>query len=382
MAPASKITPEEFDGRSAVAPGRVRPLGSLADDTIAAPPPAECEGGGPVDPVAARQERKGHQHLKGEYDRLTELLRVERDKNAFLSTLSSHRAPPKILRREKASGLREATALVLASDWHVEETVEPHKVQGKNEYNLQIAEERIERFFRGAIALVEHHRASGGILIRDMILALMGDLMTGYIHEELQETNALSPVETILWLTPRLRNGIATLLEVLKLESLTIPCDPGNHGRTTHRRRISTGCETSFEWGMYCQLAREFAGDSRVRFDTTAANDHYVDVYDFKLHTTHGDSVNYWGGSGGITIPINKAVSAWNTDVRADWHAVGHFHQFIDLGHAMVNGSMIGWAPFSKWIKATYNERDCSQHFSLIDSKRARCHTTPIWVKK
>ena len=176
------------------------------------------------------------------------------------------------------------------------------------------------------------------------------------------------------------RDGLASLLEHLQLESLVVPCDVGNHGRTTQRRRIATGPETSYEWGMYCQLAREFAGDKRVHFDTSAANDHYVQIYDFTLHTTHGDSVNYWGGIGGVTIPLNKAVAAWNTDVRADWHAIGHFHQNIDLGHGIVNGSLIGWNPYSKWIKAAYNPRDCSQHFSLVDSKRGRCHSTPIWV--
>lgn len=334
----------------------------------------------PPDPVDVAKEKKDARNLKSEYDRLVELLRIERERNAFYTRLDSNRAPPNIVRREKASGLREATALVLASDWHPEERVEAVKVQGKNEYNLEIADARIKRFFEGAIALVEHHRASGKITIRDMILALMGDLITGHIHEELAMSNELTPIEAILWLTPRIRDGIATLVDRLDLASLTIPCDIGNHGRTTKKRMVAMGPETSYEYGMYCTLARDFASDPRIRFDISPANDHYVTVYDQVLHTTHGDSVNYWGGVGGLTIPLNKACAAWNTDVRADWHAIGHFHQAIDLGHAIVNGSLIGWAPFSKWIKAAYNPRDCSQHFSLIDSRRGRCHSTPIWV--
>lgn len=349
----------------------------LAHDTERPPVPDEIQ-----DPVDILREKRSKRDLKREFEHLSELLRVEREKTAYLRTLASHTAPPRILRREKASGIREATALLLASDWHPEERVEPVKVQGKNEYNLVIADQRIKRFFQGAIDLVQHHRASGRIMIRDVILALMGDLITGYIHEELIMTNELTPIETILWLMPRIRDGIATMLAELDLVSLTIPCDVGNHGRTTKYRLISMGPETSFEWGLYCQLAREFKDDPRVHFDTTPANDHYVQVYDFTLHTTHGDSVNYWGGVGGLTIPLNKAIAAWNTDIRADWHALGHFHTSIDLGNAIVNGSLIGWSPFAKWIKASYNERDLSQHFSLIDSKRGRCHSTQIWVDK
>lgn len=376
-----EAAPTAAEIRAGVASAQEKPLvdfGSFREHTHDTERPPE-----PIpDPVDILREKRSKRDLKREFDHLSELLRVEREKTAYLHTLASHTAPPKILRREKASGIREATALVLASDWHPEERVEAFKVQGKNEYNLEIADERIKRFFQGAIDLVQHHRASGKIMIRDVILALMGDLITGYIHEELVMTNELTPIETILWLMPRIRDGIATMLDELDLVSLTIPCDVGNHGRTTKSRLISMGPETSYEWGMYCQLAREFKDDARVRFDTTPSNDHYVQVYDFTLHTTHGDSVNYWGGVGGLTIPLNKACDAWNTDIRADWHALGHFHTSIDLGHAIVNGSLIGWSPFGKWIKAKYNERDLSQHFSLIDSKRGRCHSTPIWVAK
>jgi hypothetical protein len=255
-------------------------------------------------------------------------------------------------------------------------------VHGLNEFNLTIAAKRIDRFFAGIVDLVEHHRASGRIAIRDLILWLGGDLITGYIHEELIETNELSPIETILWLTPKIRSGIATLVDKLDLDSIVLPCDVGNHGRTTKFRRISTGCENSFEWGMYCQLAREFEGDDRVKFDHSAANDHYVKVYDYTLHTTHGDCINYGGGIGGLTIPLLKAVGSWDTTRRADWHMIGHWHQFLDVDKAIVNGSLIGWGAYSAWIKAKYNPRDLSQHFSLIDSKRGRCHTTPIWVGK
>ncbi len=333
-----------------------------------------------LDPVEAAAEVKAKRDLKGELDRLTELLKEERERSAYYRLLEQPRAPLVIARREKKSGIREATALALASDWHPEELVQPVKVQGRNKFNLLIADYRITRFFQGIVDLVQHHRASGKLQIRDLVLALMGDLMTGHIHVDCLMGTQLSPIETILWLTPRLESGIRFLLKELELETLKIPCDIGNHGRTTEYRQIAYGPETSFEYGMYVTLKRAFADDPRVEFDCTPANDHYTRIYDRVLHTTHGDSLRYAGGVGGLTIPLLKAVSAWDSDISCDWHAIGHFHTALDIDKAIGNGSMIGWGAYPKWIKAKYNPRDLSQHFSLIDSRLGRCHSTNIWV--
>ncbi len=334
----------------------------------------------PADPVEAAQVKRAARDLKGELETLTELLRLEREKNAFYTALGRPRERLTIKPRERTSGVREMTALVLASDWHPEEEVSPIKVQGRNKFTLDIARLRIQRFFDGIVDLITHHRASGKIVIRDLVLALMGDLMTGHIHEDCKHLTKLFPIETILWLTPQLEAGIRYLLKELDLASIKIPCDVGNHGRTTEYRNIATGPETSYEYGMYVTLQRAFAGDPRVEFDTSPSNDHYTQIYDFLLHTTHGDSLRYAGGVGGLTIPLLKAVSSWDSDIRADWHAIGHFHTALDVDKAICNGSMIGWSPFGKWIKARYNARDLSQHFSLIDRGNGRCHSTLIWV--
>lgn len=349
--------------------GLKTPMSFMAD--------AEIE---PVDHVAAKEKKDRQRVLLSTNKDLIDQLKIEREKVALLNKLQAPYKPLKIVRHEFKSGLREMTALVGASDWHVEEEVNPIKVHGKNKFTLDIADLRVKRFFNGVVDLVQHHRASKKILIRDMVLWLGGDLITGHIHEEMLMTSQLSPIATVLWLAPRLKAGINFLLDELDLTSLVIPCDIGNHGRTTKFRNITTGPETSFEWGLYCQLAREFANDKRVRFDTSPSNDHYVDIYDFRLHTTHGDSVRYGGGVGGLTIPLLKAISAWDTDVSADWHMIGHFHTALTVDKAIANGSLIGWGAYSKWIKCRYNPRDLSQHFSLIDRENGQCHPTPIWV--
>jgi len=108
--------------------------------------------------------------------------------------------------REIKSGCREATWVALASDWHIEETVEPEKVNGVNSYNLSIARNRVERYFSGVSWLVNYHAYK--FKLRDGILWLGGDLITGYLREENLEDNACSPVQAIAKLQSWISDGI------------------------------------------------------------------------------------------------------------------------------------------------------------------------------
>lgn len=308
---------------------------------------------------------------------LADEVRELRARQRFLDQLSSAKPMPYITPRERSS-IREMTPVALASDWHVEETVDAEAVAGRNSYDLGVASERADRFFQGIAWHIEHQRGSKRIAINDLVLWLGGDLMTGYIHEELLESNQLSPTETILWLLPRLEGGIRGLLKRLDLASIVVPCSYGNHGRTTQRKRVSTGYANSYEWLMYHNLAARLQDEKRVRFEITASEHQYVRVYDQVLHFHHGDSLNYQGGVGGIGIPLLKAVPQWDRTMQADVHCIGHFHQLRDYGRAVVNGSLIGFNPFAQHIRAEFEPPQ--QALFYIDSKRGKVMNTSLWV--
>lgn len=332
------------------------------------------------DPVQKAEEKEEESQDKRHIKQLVEQLREARARQSFLDAVSSYKAPPKIMKREKRSGIREMTAVVLASDWHVEEPVTPESVAYRNEYNLEIADRRVERFFQGIIWNVEHQRASSRIAINDLVLWLGGDLMTGYIHPELMESNELSPTETVRWLLPRIRDGIYTLMQSLDLAHLEIPCSFGNHGRTTEKRRISTGFANSYEWLLYHSLADEFRREKKVHFEVTNSSHQYVQVYNKTLHFHHGDELKYAGGVGGLAIPLLKAIPQWDMIKRADIHNIGHFHQLSDFGRGVVNGSLIGFGPYSQSIKATFEVP--AQAMYYVDSNRGKCMMTPLWVEE
>ena len=292
---------------------------------------------------------------------------------------SSNNPTFKKIKAKKNSRVGNATAVIVASDWHVEENVDPSTVNGKNEYNLKIAEKRAGTFFRKALWLTELVR--GGIQINDMVFAILGDMITGYIHEELLEDNNLSPTEASLFVQDLLCSGIDYLLKEGNFKNLIIPCCVGNHGRTTQKKRVSSSYKNSYEWLMYKNMEKIYRKNKRVHFIVENGYHTYITLYDrFKIRFHHGDALRYAGGVGGIAIPANKAVAQWNKTEKAYLDVFGHFHtQMMDCGPFISNGSLIGWNAFAVSIKASYDEP--KQSFFVIDQEKGKVCDWPIFVK-
>jgi hypothetical protein len=329
-------------------------------------------------PVALADATAAHQALRGQVKQLVVELQTARKRQEFIEAAASapNAVPPVILPRERKSGLREMTAVAMLSDWHVEEPVRAEQVNGLNEYNLEVADTRIGRVFDGIAWSIGHHRASDHLSIQNLVLSLGGDFISGYIHVDLVENNLLSPTEAVVWLMPRLETGIKSLLDTV--DDIVIPCSIGNHGRTTDKTRIQGAAANSYEYLMYAMLKERFKAEKRVRFEITESPHQYVQVYDFLLHFHHGDSVRGGSGIGGLAPPLMRALSRWDQMTRADYHHIGHFHTLCDFGKLMVNGSLIGYGPFSQWIGASAEPPQ--QMFYLLDKNRGKCQVSPIWA--
>lgn len=267
----------------------------------------------------------------------------------------------------------EATAFAIGGDWHVEETVLPKTVNGLNEYNLEIAEKRIDHFFRSIVRLTNIERAA--TRIKTLVLALLGDMMTGYIHEELQEMNGLSPTETVLWLRKRITGGIKYLKAEGGFDRIIVTANYGNHGRTTKKTRHATGAANSYEWMMYHMLKDDVPDVEWLIADGYFL---FLEVYDriFRIH--HGDNIQYQGGIGGLTIPCEKALASWNKARPVYMDIFGHHHTAQQNPRWICNGSLIGYGPYSLAIKAGFEPPQ--QTFFLLDSKRGRTGTFPIFL--
>jgi len=275
-------------------------------------------------------------------------------------------------------GLPQATYVMLASDWHMGERVRPETVGHRNEYTPEIAQERAEQFFRSNLTML--HAARSAWHIAQGVLWLGGDLMTGYIHEEYEQENFLSPTEEAQLVFDTLCRGIDFLLRESDLEHLLIPTSNGNHGRTNKKPRIAGAHRNSYEFMLYHLLARTYADEPRVSFQVASGYHNPVDVYGFTIRFHHGDAVRYQGGVGGLTVPLYRRIGRQaQSGQRVDLDCLGHFHQLQFPRGAVINGSLVGWNSYAEHMGLEYEEP--MQASFVVDSKyQLVSHCNPILV--
>jgi len=85
-----------------------------------------------------------------------EAKKLERDLGVALA-LKKHAQKKPVAITQGRKHDSESVAVAIASDWHCSELVEPETVNGRNEFSLAIADNRIKQFFRKTLALTETH---------------------------------------------------------------------------------------------------------------------------------------------------------------------------------------------------------------------------------
>lgn len=269
-----------------------------------------------------------------------------------------------------------ATGVLILSDWHLEEPVEPAKVNGLNEYNLEIAEKRVKRVFEKAAMLLEAERRL--TRIDRMVVGLLGDYISGYIHEELAEANLLSPLEANDMAADLIEWGLRYLLKHAGIKQIECVTTFDNHGRTTKKLRIATAARNSYTQAMYIHLRKYLRSESKISFNIAEGYLNWHQIEGWWHRFQHGHRVLYQGGVGGLSIPLNKAIAKWNEARVAAWDWVAHFHHFTPVElRGCVNGSLIGYNPLSVDFKCGFQRP--AQTFAVVDREYGVTCLKPIF---
>ena len=252
-------------------------------------------------------------------------------------------------------------AVALFSDAHIEETVIPESVNFLNEYNIGIAEQRIENYFRNlARCLVRDE-------VNELIFASLGDTISGYIHQELEQTNQLSPLEATLKAQSLIYSGLKYLCEnenLSKLKKIRFIGIVGNHSRVSKKMQHNNGYKMSYEWLMYQNIKKQceltglpidfYIPESELAVVNTADDKVFIFAHGFQIR----------GGTGnicGIYPALNRLCLKYGKVFKQDMVFIGHFHSSVNTPNAIVNGSIIGYNAFalSNGMEA---ERPCQQY--------------------
>ena len=254
---------------------------------------------------------------------------------------------PKWLDAPKSSGAPGVPTLQL-SDLHWGERVDPKQIGGVNEFNLTIARRRLETVVRGAVKLARI--LSPEMRYPGIVVQLLGDMISGNIHEELQATNEINTMPTVLDLYRAIVPALRLLADTFG--HVFVPCVTGNHGRETKRIWAKDRHHTSFDWLLYQFLAIAFEGDARVQFYVPDGSDGLYRVFGVRYLVTHGDqfkaSDSIIGAVGPITRGEQKKL-ARNVAVGQEYDVMcfGHWHKRMISGRLRGNGSLIGYNEYA-----------------------------------
>lgn len=286
--------------------------------------------------------------------------------------------PPNWLLPRDKKRTQAATLMVMLSDLHLDEVVLPEEVDGLNAYNRDIAEIRLRAWTVNTIKMARAHLS--GLRYDGIVLLLGGDIFSGDIHEELQQTNEDTMIGSLLFWSEHIATAIGVLADEFK--KVHIAAVAGNHGRTTRKPRAKLRAKTNYDWLLAKMLERHFANDKRVTFQVPESSDCLVSVYGHGHLLTHGDQAQGGSGIGGIfpgimRLRARKAQRYMAVGWSFDTLWLGHWHQYLPSPSLVVNGSMKGYDEYA-YINNFQHEQP-QQALAVITSHRGIILQAPVF---
>lgn len=332
------------------------------------------------EPPETLEERLSIARLKSERrDLLRRLREAESHANDLSVTLRAgvglRECPPDPLRwpddHRHHSG--DDVPMILWSDWHIGETVDPVQVRGINRFDRETAEARVERLVDRTIYLATTHLTHP--FTDYAVLFLDGDFVSGWQHDELLATDWCTPLQAVRYAASYLTGAMERLLTVFG--RLLVICCVGNHGRIFDKPPAKIEVFQSFDYLVYGFIEEHFRKDARVKIATPETGDYLLTVYRTRYFAMHGHAMGVKGGNAliGLIGPMVRGrlkVGRSNASFGADFDVLvaGHFHQTVWLpGNGLiVNNCLVG-----------FNEYARRQRYEATPPSQMLWFTSPVW---
>lgn len=234
------------------------------------------------------------------------------------------------------------THVLQYSDLHAAEVVSYEAMNGLNEYNWEIMDQRHGRLAR-AIRSFKRNRPYP---IDDLYIWGLGDMVTGDIHDELRETNEIVISEAATKLGYYMADFIASELVPL-YKNIYIDAVVGNHGRVSKKPEFKSATK-NWDWIAYKIMELRLAEFTQVKVNLPTSFETVVQVYDWNTLLFHGDGVPTnmpgvpWGGITRRTKEQSATYAAMG--IHLDHFACGHYHEanVTAQKRILMNGSLKG----------------------------------------
>ena len=218
------------------------------------------------------------------------------------------------------------------SDLHVEEAVTRKDVGALNEFNWEIMESRLDKFF---VEWFNQYRGES----RGMVM-ILGDVISGIIHDTLEHTT--KPTAEAVHDLADILSGYFIAASCI-FDTVDIHFVSGNHERISERIKSNNkGMDFGY---LFAQILKaKLTGTTNISVNISTTGFVATKVGDKWVGGHHGD--NFRGPKNETrTVAVNEAFKRV-LEIEVDHVFEGHVHKFswhnTNRGASIVNGSLIG----------------------------------------
>ena len=249
-------------------------------------------------------------------------------------------------------GSKPQTMVAPLTDTHVGDRVVFDQTTGINAYDLDIFNKRLYGWVEQLISLAEYRRNIADV--DELVIPMLGDMVSGDIHEELARTNIGNCMEQMMNGAFLIGQAVTKLSRNFK--KVRVVAVVGNHGRMT--RKIPAK-DKYMDWDhmMYQWVAAFCADQKNVEFHIPKNFSTIFNVAGRNVLIMHGDSISGGGSSASFTRMVGQMRGLqqqnkeWADKQHFDDVMIGHFHRIdeydIGTGSLYVCGTMKGSDEFT-----------------------------------
>lgn len=268
--------------------------------------------------------------------------------------------PPPAHWKKLPKGRIKESAVLHLSDGHHDSVIEPHKVQGLERHDFNIAMSRGEYLVDTLINFTQNDLPT--YQFDELWILAYGDHTQGEIHKSVKYTHFGNMFKNSLAIGAfhaQMFRDLSAWFPTIKVLYLS-----GNHGRRADvAKKDYQQAQDSWDY-LIGSIAKSHCSNlSNVEFVIPDSFSAVVNIQGKNFCVFHGDDIKGWAGIPWYGIERKtRRLTALNAahDHKVDYYCMGHFHalatQAALKGETFINGSWVGCDPFSFNALSGYNE--------------------------
>ena len=270
----------------------------------------------------------------------------------------------------------EHRVVALVSDVHVGEVVSAKETNYLGRYDSEIFKERLNTWTTKVVELVNLRRQR--LSVPNLSVFLLGDIVSGDIHEELSNTNDGSIVDQVVLAAQQMSSALLTLAP--EFEHIEVAGVVGNHGRMRKKPYFKGKQPLNWDYLIYQIMQMSLSQQGNISFHIPESFFTIRDVLGTRFLLIHGDGNVSWAGIPyyGVersTLKLQDLVGRFEPFDRV---VMGHFHDPVDTERWHINGSFKGADEFS--ISKLYKGARPSQTLLYVHPKHGVVGSERIYL--